>query len=439
VERPSGNTKSRAQRIERHYFKKGFAIPRWRIRLTLIAAAIGLGWLGWRAVARDETAFSSGPLNSHHASFEKDCAACHGQRAGGSTINDQACLTCHDGPVHHEQQTSTPKCVDCHIEHIGARQLLGAGDNTCVACHGDLKTKDGKHTVAAQITSLASGHPEFIPLRPGHSDPGTIKFNHKVHLRKDLKGPNGNVQMECGDCHQPTGISQPWPYGKPESAEIKAVETSPSPRSLVSTRAHMQPVNFYEHCSSCHPLLVDKRIAQPAPHKKPEVVIGFLEEQFRAYIAAHPEDRKSPPGSQWIPRVKDAPSPQTADEWVRRRVEEAERLLWSKTCAECHAIDGVGVSPVPEVRKANLTARWLQHGNFDHAAHSAVECKSCHTKVNESEKTSDVLIPGIENCRACHNSEKANSSASGDCFECHQYHDWTREKPRHGSLAIPHS
>jgi hypothetical protein len=104
--------------------------------------------------------------------------------------------------------------VDCHIEHIGTRQLLGTGDKTCVACHSDLKTKDVKLTVVTQIRSLASGHPEFSALRRGHSDPGAIKFNHKIHLRRDLKGPNGNVQMECGDCHRPTGISQPWPYGR---------------------------------------------------------------------------------------------------------------------------------------------------------------------------------------------------------------------------------
>jgi hypothetical protein len=199
----------------------------------------------------------------------------------------------------------------------------------------------------------------------------------------------------------------------------------------------MQQVDYYRHCSSCHPLLTDKRIAEPAPHKKPEIVTAFLTAQFQAYIAVHPEELAVRADSPLIPRMKIAPSPQTRAEWVGQRVEEAERLLWTKTCAECHSIDGVGSLPVPEVRKANLATKWLQHGSFDHAAHAATDCVSCHAGVNNSEKTSDVMIPGIDNCRACHNPAKGSSSASDSCFECHQYHDWSREKPRHGALQVP--
>jgi hypothetical protein len=199
----------------------------------------------------------------------------------------------------------------------------------------------------------------------------------------------------------------------------------------------MQEIDYYRQCSSCHPLLVDARIAEPAPHKKPEIVVAFLTTQFQGYIAAHPEELAAPADSPRIPRVKVAVSPHTRDEWVRQRVEETERLLWTKTCAECHSIDGAGVLPLPEVRKTNLTTRWLRHGSFDHAAHAATECVSCHVGANNSEKTSDVLIPGIDNCRVCHNSQKTNSSASDKCFECHQYHDWSREEPRHGARPVP--
>lgn len=434
------NAKARAQRIERHYFKGVFAIPQWRRYLTIVLAAAGIVWLAWLALAHDETAFSSGPVTPHHASFGKDCSACHVLKtAMGASVTDQACLVCHDGPIHKEQQTSTPHCMDCHIEHKGLETLLGAGSKGCRSCHSDLKTKNGKLTVVSHIESFADGHPEFTPLRPGHSDPGSIKFNHKVHLRKDLKAPNGSVQLECNDCHRQNGIEQPWPYGVPGESAAAVKVSVPAPRARVSARAYMQPVNYFEHCSSCHPLQADKFIAEPVPHKKPEIVIQFLESRFQAYIAAHPEELRPEPVAARIPRMKSEPSPRTATEWVRTRMEESERLLWSKTCMECHSISGVGVLPVPTVRESNLTTRWLEHGDFDHSSHKMLDCTGCHTQVPNSERTSDVLVPGIKSCQTCHASRTSSASASADCFECHGYHDWSKEKPRHGRLGPPTS
>jgi hypothetical protein len=432
------NAKARAQRIERQYFKRVFAIQKWRRQLTIALVAAGTGWLAWLAVAHDETAYSSGPVTPHHASFGKNCRACHVLRtAMSSSVTDQACLVCHDGPRHQEQQISTPHCVDCHVEHRGVEQLLGAGNRGCTSCHKDLKTKSGRLTVASHIESLAEGHPEFAPLRPGHSDPASIKFNHKIHLRPDLKAPGGTVQLECSDCHRPTGIVQPWPYGRPEPAEAAVRVSLPAPQARVSARAYMQPVNYYEHCSSCHPLLADRRFGEPAPHKKPEVVIQFLELNFQAYIAGHPEELLPEPVAVTIPRDKSAPSPKNATEWVQARMEESERLLWSKTCSECHSLSGVDVLPVPKIRESNVTARWLEHGDFDHSSHKMLACTGCHTQATSSERTSDVLVPGIKTCLTCHTPETSSPSARADCFECHRYHDWSKEKPRHGSLKPP--
>jgi len=431
------NTKALARRIERDYFKGAFAIRRWRIYLTLIVAATGVGWLTWRALGHDQTAFSSGPVTLHHAAFAKHCDACHTVRIPvGSIITNQACQACHDGPLHHEQQTSTPKCVQCHVEHRGVAQLVGAGGKVCVSCHADLKTTSGKVTVASHIESIAKGHPEFTPLRPGRSDPGGIKFNHKIHLRADLKVPGGTVQLECNDCHRPAGIVQPWLFGRQDSGDTTAKTILPPFRSRLSIRAYMQPVSYYQHCSSCHPLLFDKRIAEPVPHKKPGIGAGVLEPQFRKYIAAHPEELRASPISTRIPRVKFRPAPRNVEEWVRVRVAESERLLWFKTCAECHTLSGVDTLHLPKVQEANIAARWLRQGSFDHSSHTMLDCMECHRQVRTSEKTSDVLLPGIKTCQTCHDPGGKEGSAGGDCFECHPYHDWSKEKPRHGPLKL---
>jgi hypothetical protein len=201
----------------------------------------------------------------------------------------------------------------------------------------------------------------------------------------------------------------------------------------------MQPVNYYEHCSACHPLQFDRRLAELVPHKKPEIVIAFLEPQFRKYIASHPEELRSPPAPTMLPRVKSPPPARNVEEWVKQGVADSERLLWSKTCSECHTLTGVAEFKAPKVREANITAHWLPRGNFDHAAHTMLDCTGCHTAVPKSEKTADVLIPGIKKCETCHSPNASDASARSDCSECHLYHDWSKEKPRHGRMKVPQS
>ena len=245
------------------------------------------------------------------------------------------------------------------------------------------------------------------------------------------------MQLECNDCHRPAGIDQPWPYGSPTPMEPASRVNLAPLQPHVSARAYMQPIRYYEHCSSCHPLLSDPRIGEPVPHKKPEIVISFLESHLQTYVAGHPEELRAEPPEARITRERSTQPPRRATEWVRTRLEESERLLWSKTCAECHTLDGVGVVSVPRIREARLTARWLERGDFDHASHKMLACAGCHTAVTSSERTSDVLIPRIRICRSCHDAGSSSPPARADCYECHRYHDWSKEKPRHGNLGPP--
>jgi hypothetical protein len=437
---PARNSKERARRIERHYFKRKFALPRWRLRLTIMATIAGLSWIAWRAVAHDQSMFSSGPVDRHHASFGANCSSCHvSGGSAGATVTDKACLTCHDGPQHNDLQVSAPGCVACHVEHRGAAQLLGEGDHACTDCHSSLRTKNGHPSVATKIASFTDGHPEFKPLRDGQQDPGSIRFNHKKHFRKDLRGPSGNVQLECSDCHRAAGLRQPWPYGhEGASATVTQPVAARVGKHGPSTRAYMEPVNYYSHCSACHPLQFDKQIAESVPHRKPEEVMDFMRSRLRAWIAAHPEELQSAAGSPRIMREELNSRPRTADQWVDRHLQDAERLLWTKTCVECHSLDSIaGTEGLPRVRESNLKPRWLEHGSFDHGAHTMLDCAGCHTRARESEKTSDVLLPNINVCQSCHNPDSSSATAASNCFECHVYHDWSKEKPRHGNLGLP--
>jgi hypothetical protein len=405
--RRSRNTKKLAQRINLEYFKTLSGFSYWRRILSVVAVLAGLAWLGWYALAGSPKPYNAGPLSHAHALLGEECGACHASAAGyRHSASDSACLTCHDGPVHHANQTFTPACSDCHIEHQGAAQLAKVADRVCTQCHAELTTKTGASKFASNIHGFDSGHPEFSVLRLGATDPGTIRFNHRVHLQSGLRGPRGPADLQCSDCHQPSG------------------------------RSAMAPINYERQCAACHPLQFDARFSEPAPHQEPRIVYDFVFAKLTAYIAAHPGEisRVDPPDKRLPTHPPRAPA-RNAAEWVHQRMDDAELLLWRKACHECHSLSyPSGSDALPAVAKSDLTARWLQHARFDHRAHQMVGCDSCHVNARSSEAASDILIPGIQTCRTCHRS--GSDAAEAGCVECHTYHDWGQEKPVAGKYTL---
>lgn len=411
--RVSRSTKKLAQRIDLNYFKRLYPIPRWRRILSYALVAIGLVWLGWGALAGKQAAFNAGPLAHSHTLFTRNCALCHAVKSAfGQKVTDQACLACHDGATHQAQQTFTPACTECHVEHQGVLRLAATRDESCAQCHSNLKTKNGTTSFAAKITSFENGHPDFAALRS--PDPGTIKFGHAIHLKSDLRGPHGTVQLQCGACHSPAG-------------------------------AYMAPVTYEKHCASCHPLGFDARFDEPAPHKKPAIVIDFVTRNFTEYIAKHPgEVHMADPAD---PRILRPPMPPARDaqEWIERRVADTKVLLWRKTCVECHTLNYAGSHPatpendtaasrIPSVPEAAIPARWMKHAFFDHTSHQMLICAECHTRAAISQKAADVMIPGIDTCLKCHHS--GPDAAESRCFECHLYHDRAKSRIVDGTLKV---
>jgi|HubBroStandDraft_6_1064221.scaffolds.fasta_scaffold66836_2 hypothetical protein len=446
-------TKKLSQRIDREYFKKVFPIPGMRRNLTYGLVGLGVLWLGFHAVARNQTPYSAGPIVSAHAMFGQSCTACHVKTVVFSkSVTKEACSSCHDGPIHQASQKYEPACVDCHVEHQSVAQLKHVSEKACTDCHANLETKSGSLTVVskegARISSFTDGHPEFIALRDNFKDPGTIKFNHNAHLAKEQRGPKGNVQLVCGDCHRPLGNNEAWPYGTPlvQAVGLEASNTTElrpavfgslaKPHSHVSPGAYMGPVDYYEHCSSCHPLYFSKHLTLVVPHKKPEFVHQFVVKSLTDYIAANPgaitdNDFIFEQIPTQFPRRGVA---RNAEEWVAWRTADAEQLLWQKTCKECHNLT-LHLDKVPDVPKANITAKWMQKGEFDHTAHAMVKCEECHAQAKKSKETSDVLLPSIKSCQECHKTGTQNTAGAG-CYECHQYHDWTKEKHVEGKFTI---
>ena len=289
-------TKKLAQRIDLNYFTRPTPFKRAKALLCIGVPAAALLWIAWHGLARDSRVYSSGRMSAAHAVLERRCAACHVEKAGEFSANaaDGACLACHDGPAHHENQiaSAVPSCATCHAEHRGRIQLSAANEQSCAECHGHLKVASGQVRYAARIYSLEDGHPEFAALRDRAKDPGTLKLNHAIHMKPIRQGPNGPiVQLECGDCHRPATAQAAWPYEDAAYVVNKASyfgntqATLPNdvlsrPRPLTG-RETMSAVRFATTCAGCHSLTFDKRFEEGVPHDKTEIVHAFVVAKFQ--------------------------------------------------------------------------------------------------------------------------------------------------------------
>ena len=441
---------------------------------------MALIWIGWHFATRDSRVYSSGRLSEPHAIFETQCAACHVQTAGSysAKAENSACLACHDGPVHHAEQTKTLNCAECHVEHRGKINLAAASNQSCASCHSDLHANGGAGHYASNIRSFEDGHPQFAALKESARDLGTIKLNHVLHMkpiRRSATGPN--VQLECSDCHRTAtaAMKSAWIYADAkyvaqsvtytDKDEFKAVHSSGlAPRNPSTGRELMAPVKFATACASCHLLTFDKRFDEGVPHDKPEVVHTFLLKKFSDYITAHPAElhemqdpARELTGKPLPPRMRTL----TAAQWIQEKVAVAEELLSHKTCAQCHQMNRqdlpdtkiarwsesanakssalsssrVVAIQIGDIAPANTTLRWLPHSKFDHAAHTGFTCTSCHEKALSSAESSDILIPGIATCKTCH--APGPNHAESRCFECHTYHDWAQRKEVKPTFTLP--
>lgn len=454
-------TKKLAQRIDLNYFKRATPLKRAKFWLSVGLPAVGLVWIAWHGLARDSRVYSSGRMSEAHAVLESQCAVCHLQAAEAfsAKASDAACLSCHDGPMHHATQMETRGCATCHTEHRGRVNLVAARNQSCATCHGDLKTRSGLSLYDAHIYSFEERHPEFAGLRPHGgkpaSDPGTIKVDHAIHMKPIRRGPTGpNVQLECEDCHRTAAGSassaDPWKYGDAEyilTATSYSLPDEARPvdaEALASYRPEtgrelMAPVKFATACAGCHSLAFDRRFNEGVPHDKPEVVHKFLVKKFTDYIAAHPAELREvrdPERDLTGKPLEAAVHVYTSNEWIAARIRDDEELLWRKTCKQCHAITmGMRLGTLPVIEGAQTTVRWMPHAKFDHDAHRGFSCVSCHEKALNSTEASDILLPGIAICRTCHT--PGAEHAESRCFECHTYHDWSKRKDVRGTFSLP--
>jgi hypothetical protein len=444
----------------------GYARRSRRVWYALLAGTLALCLAGVALplALGNKAPFQAAPVAKAHASFNQDCAQCHVETFRTfdrlshldpevRAVPDAACTRCHSGPVHHETQVGDRACASCHQEHRDRDPLARVADGHCTACHADLKRNDGREPdFNPHVFSFAAGqHPEFRLFAGGRpTDPGTVRFNHAVHLAAEGvwdidrgqtardggpaadPAPRRRVRLDCQSCHQPD-----------------------------ATGRLMQPIRYERHCQSCHPLgvrlagkwegrrlpeLAEDFARTPAPHPPPggsaEFVRGMMRERLTRFVLRAGDDgflrAGAATGAEDLlgPRPS-APLAREQFEWVNAQQATVEQLLFDGPggCRYCHqekTSPGDRPGGLPQYPPANIPGRWFEHAAFDHQSHRMLACTECHPGPR-STRAADVLLPAIDTCRKCHGGD---GQARADCVACHTYHGHAGRDAFRGRLTI---
>ncbi len=407
--------------------------PSWVLFVTILVFGLVLPMIGHFVPGFGELlkhtplpsleSWNPGTLDASHQFFGADCTKCHDKAF--LTVRDKACLACHSNTAAHADpvkfnlpQLGNAECRSCHQDHQGLRGLVRTDQRLCADCHADLKARTKNASAFEDVRDFGTTHPQFkidlpawdadgkfAPKRVTFADNlqenSGLKFNHLKHLKAEgVNAPKGHRVLECATCHVPDAGS-----------------------------AKMRPVNFQAICHDCHtlgfdPLAPDREV----PHGKVNEVVYTLNEYYaKVALEGGYMDQKSPAIVQERRRPGSPPLSQQQQQealaWARERSRTVtESLFTGRACTTCHKVtaprdpnDTWHIAPV------RVSGVWYADAKFTHAKHTTVKCDDCHA-ARKSETASDLLIPGITNCRACHGGAYAKDKVATTCISCHDYH-----------------
>ncbi len=403
--------------------------------------------------------WNSGSLSESHRALEGNCTACH-VRAFES-VRDEACTACHtriaDHADHARLARANPetgtwrrlqltvqqafgqdagRCVDCHTEHEGPQAIPATPQRYCSDCHGDLDARL-PDTRLGDASDFGRQHPEFQPVvlirwdgeqprmqrvalnrRP--REMSNLKFPHALHLDRSggvaqmarrLGAAYGfGQQLQCADCHVPT------PDG-----------------------TRFQPPSMEGDCGMCHSLAFETidGTVRTLRHGEPRQVVADIRSFYRAGLRVRPGvfgTERSRPGD--INQLRTAVQGARARAGVVLRADQAVHQVFSPNgaCYDCHQVQAPPAGSFAyAIRPVAFPTRYMLHGWFDHRAHQVVQrpgqrqlegsaaCVSCH-RADASNDSTDLLLPDLASCRACHGGESSRLPVESSCAMCHVYH-----------------
>jgi hypothetical protein len=411
--------------------------------LPLFLKGSGDGSFADSAWIPSDAFWTSGPLHpAHELAIGNDCRQCHVQNF--QRVQDAACLNCHErinDHVHADTLAAistlepTPRCASCHLEHNEPEpHLVIRADSLCTDCHID----SDKLSVAGNIASVSgfseTEHPAFAAalLKPVSSRAGTglsfewqelseavssavelsnLKFPHDTHLDAELVTDlrEGNP-LGCGSCHE-----------------------------LSLDREHFVPITMESQCVECHELTFDPTMPDRLlPHGQPVEVMFALEGQYLRKFS----DPSVPQEAVVRRRIpdKDNSTRECVDTAfncaTQAAAEDIREQFTVRGCVGCHIVEEHVNSEIYaryQVHPVRLATDYFSAGRFDHLAHQVMKdktgdaaCVACHG-ADQSSQSTDLLIPDIDTCLACHSDTPTPERVTTRCIDCHSYHPFASD------------
>lgn len=387
-----------------------------------------------------DAAWSTGALSTKHHGLEDNCEACHTEAF--QSVQDETCLTCHEslgdhaeiprqntarGPLgefdaalwdvaHTFGKPGPGNCTSCHTEHEGAGRMEDTAQQFCSECHNGMDDRL-TDTSLGNAEDFGEAHPEFkallvsergaekaerISLASNPKHWNGLRFPHDIHLedRNGVgqmasrlgAGEGFGKQLVCEDCHRETADGNGF-----------------------------LPVDMEQDCESCHSLVYDKVGSTFRTLRHGDV------DQMRADLLAMDRAPRSQVRSPIISgRRRPGQFGAGGNYYANFQRPRSGTSLLNQAmsqdglCGECH-YEEPGGGPI-SIAPVNWQDRFFLHGRFDHEAHKEEDCATCHAADTSSSAT-DLLMPGIGECRTCHEGEEAKAAeVPSSCAMCHSYH-----------------
>lgn len=412
--------------------------------------------------------WSTGKLSNAHASLSNNCGACHNQAF--VSVTDSSCKACHtpaalpdhakpsrlassQGPetgiigiAHKAFNLPQGRCTSCHKEHEGEATVMTVAASFCTDCHDGMKTRLGDTQVAdvpswrkhpdfrATLVSAPSvDKPQFtrVALAGARERSGLI-YPHDIHqstrnavanmAQKQGMPVNADGALPCSYCH------------KPDSDQLR-----------------FKPIEMEANCGECHDLAFarDGGTLRTLPHGKPAQVAGIIRDFYLAQAVAPRAGVQRIAFERRLPgRMAEVEAAQLRLGGIgdaRARAAAAVEAVFTGggvpgkgICTDCHLVTDTRAADVTKrftIADVSINDHYLPQGQFPHGQHKSYDgktgqaaCVACHTDVLKSKLSSDVLIPGVANCRECHGAPTkallpAAAKAGDSCDTCHGFHE----------------
>jgi predicted CXXCH cytochrome family protein len=405
----------------------------------------------------DDSHWMAGDLMKPHKFIGDDCSACHVDAF--TPAGNEQCQTCHSQVKSHsnnEDETSFKhdfnQCTDCHKEHNPEETLSQYSQKMCISCHED-NISHGNDKEKYRSVNDFDNHPNFkismlSPILVENkvidwqtnrhslsdlkvSEESNLNFSHQLHMDPEgLKSVEGKEILECANCHQA------------EKGGLK-----------------MKPITMEKNCQSCHLLAFDAQDPERVvPHGSPKEVVLMMREYYAfRYIYQYlnkdneqnikkagelfsvREARRPGRSESLLKKLEESDNAATlfAIEKLTKQTVRSDALVWAETransaainlferqaCDICHQVTKNVEEEVPwHVKPVALTENWLPLSQFTHGKHESMTCNNCHN-AEDSELSSDILIPDIDNCQQCHGGEESTNLIPNTCVDCHGFHE----------------